>query len=60
MAQVKKIIDEIEKDVIDVTKTNLVHNNTLIVPSLNDSQLTYERGVEKKVRSLKRVFFMLI
>jgi adenylate cyclase len=53
MAQVKKIIDEIEKDVIDVTKTNLVHNNTLIVPSLNDSQLTYERGVEKKGKIIK-------
>lgn len=53
MAPVKKIIDEIEKDVIDVTKTNFVHNNSLFVPSLNDSQLTYERGIEKKGKIIK-------
>ncbi len=45
---VKGIIEEIEKDVIDVTKTNFDYNDTSVVPSLNDSGLTYERGTDKK------------
>ena len=45
---VKPIIDEIEKEVVDVTNTNFVHNDTSVVPSLNDSGLTYESGIEKK------------
>lgn len=50
---VKTILDEIEKDVIDVTKTNFVHNITSFVPSLTDNQLTYERGIEKKGKTIK-------
>jgi hypothetical protein len=50
---VKSILEEIERDVIDVIKTNFVHNGTLIVPSLSDGGLTYERGVEKKGKVIK-------
>ncbi len=50
---VKGIIEEIEKDVIDVTKTNFDYNDTSVVPNLNDSGLTYERGNDKKGKKIK-------
>ena len=50
---VKNIIAEIERDVIDVIKTNFVHNETTVVPNTNDSQLTYESGEEKKGKKIK-------
>lgn len=49
---VKTIIDEIEQDVADVSKTNFVYNNTSLVPNSEDSGLTYERGTEKKGKKL--------
>lgn len=49
----KSIIEEIERDVIDVTKTNFVHNDTSVVPSLNDCELTYERGSDKKGKKIE-------
>lgn len=50
---VKPIIDEIEKEVIDVTSTNFVYNDTSVVPSPNDSGLTYESGIEKKGKKIE-------
>ncbi|NME66501.1 adenylate/guanylate cyclase domain-containing protein [Flammeovirga aprica] len=50
---VKPIIDEIEKEVVDVTNTNFVHNDTSVVPSLKDSDLTYESGVDKKGKKIE-------
>lgn len=50
---VKGILEEIEEDVIDVTRTNFVHNDTSVVPNLNDSGLTYERGKDKKGKKIK-------
>ena len=44
---VKNILEEIERDVIDVTKTNFVHNDTRVVPNAGDCELTYERGKDK-------------
>lgn len=49
---VKTIIDEIEQDVEDVSKTNFVYNDTSLVPNSEDSGLTYERGTEKKGKKL--------
>lgn len=49
---VKTIIDEVEQDVADVSKTNFVYNDTLLVPNSEDSGLTYERGSEKKGKKL--------
>ena len=37
---VKPIIDEIEKEVIDVTSTNFVHNDTSVV----DDKISYSCG----------------
>lgn len=50
---VKNILEEIERDVIDVTKTNFVHNDTRVVPSATDSELTYESGKEKKGKRIE-------
>lgn len=50
---VKNILEEIERDVIDVTKTNFVHNDTRVVPSATDSELTYESGKEKKGKKIE-------
>jgi len=50
---VKKILEEIEFDVIDVTKTNFVHNDTRVVPSATDSELTYESGKDKKGKKIE-------
>ncbi len=50
---VKGIIEEIEKDVVDVTTTTFVHNLTSVVPGLNDSELTYERGKDKKGKKIE-------
>jgi adenylate cyclase len=49
---VKIIIDEIEQDVADVSKTTFVYNDTSLVPNSEDSGLTYERGAEKKGKKL--------
>lgn len=49
---VKGIIEEIEKEVLDVTKTNFVHSETKVVPNLNDSELTYEGGKDKKGKTI--------
>lgn len=45
---VNSIIEEIEKDILDVISTNFFYNNTIIVPNSLDNELTYERGYEKK------------
>lgn len=50
---VKTILEEIEKDVIDVVKTNFIYNNARAVPSPNDAELTYESGVEKKGKNIE-------
>lgn len=50
---IKDIIVEIEKEVIDVTKTNFIHNETTFVPGIEDGQLTYESGKEKKGKVIK-------
>lgn len=50
---VKNIIAEIEQDVIDVTKTTFVHNDTSVVPNLGDSELTYESGIAKKGKKIE-------
>jgi class 3 adenylate cyclase len=50
---VKNILEEIERDVLDVTKTNFVHNDTRVVPSATDSELTYESGKEKKGKKIE-------
>ena len=49
---VKPIIDEIEKEVIDVTKTTFVHNDTEVVPGISDAGLTYESGKDKKGKKI--------
>ena len=49
----KNILEEIERDVMDVTKTNFVHNDTRIVPNATDCELTYERGKEKKGKKIE-------
>ncbi len=49
---VKQIIEEIEKEVIDVTKTTFVHNVTEVVPGISDSGLTYESGKDKKGKKI--------
>jgi adenylate cyclase len=50
---VKNILEEIERDVIDVTKTNFVHNETRVVPNAGDWELTYERGKDKKGKKIE-------
>lgn len=50
---VKSIIDEIEKEVIDVSKTTFIHNPTNLVPNIEDSALTYESGDEKKGKKIE-------
>lgn len=50
---VKSILEEIEKDVIDVVKTDFVYNPTGVVPNLQDAELTYESGKAKKGKLLK-------
>ncbi len=49
---IKNIIQEIEGDVIDVTKTSFIHNETRVVPYAGDSELTYERGKDKKGKKI--------
>ena len=49
---VKTILEEIERDVIDVVNTNFIYNNTGVVPSSNDSALSYESGIEKKGKKI--------
>ena len=44
----KGIMNEIETDVIDVTKTRFTHEVTMVVPSAADGDLTYERAKDKK------------
>jgi adenylate cyclase len=50
---VKNILEEIERDVIDVTNTNFVHHDTRVVPSATDSELTYESGKVKKGKKIE-------
>lgn len=50
---VKPILTEIEQDVIDVINTKFVHYNTNLVPTSDDSGLSYERGTEKKGKLLE-------
>jgi adenylate cyclase len=50
---VKNILEEIERDVIDVTQTNFVHNDTRVVPNAGDWELTYERGKDKKGKKIE-------
>jgi adenylate cyclase len=49
---VKNVIEEIERDVIDVTKTDFVHIETNSVPNRHDVELTYESGKEKKGKKI--------
>jgi len=50
---IKNILEEIETDVVDVTKTNFVHNDTRVVPNAADGELTYERGKDKKGKKIE-------
>lgn len=50
---VKKILDEIEKEVEDVTKTSFEHVETSVVPGINDGGLTYENGIAKKGKKIE-------
>lgn len=50
---IKEILTEIETDVVDVTSTNFIYNNTNLVPNSIDSQLTYECDVEKKGKRIQ-------
>lgn len=50
---VKNIIEEIERDVIDVVNTSFVHADTRVVPSAMDAELTYERGKDKKGKKIE-------
>lgn len=50
---VKPIIEEIEKEVIDVTKTSFEYLDTSVVPGMSDSSLTYESGIAKRGKKLK-------
>ena len=47
MAVEEKII-EIETDILDVINTKFTYSNTKSVPNSENSNLTFERGVEKK------------
>ena len=53
MAVVKSIIEEIEKDVIDVINTDFVYYVTGVVPQRNDAQLTFESGIQKKGKVIR-------
>lgn len=53
MAVVEKIIEEIEKDVIDVINTEFTYYIANVVPQRNDPQLTFESGVQKKGKVIK-------
>jgi class 3 adenylate cyclase len=50
---VKKILDEIKKEVEDVTKTSFEHIDTSVVPGINDVGLTYEKGIAKKGKKIE-------
>jgi adenylate cyclase len=50
---IKNLIEEIESDVKDVVDTKFAHYVTNIVPSVEDSSLTFERGIEKKGKMLE-------
>jgi class 3 adenylate cyclase len=45
---VKNKIDEIETDVLDVINTKFTYSTTKLVPNSENSDLTFERDVEKK------------
>jgi len=49
---VKETIQEIDELVADVIKTGFVYNPTNLVPKIDDPQLTYESGAEKKGKSI--------
>tara|TARA_R110001599_G_scaffold280408_1_gene481611 strand:+ start:6652 stop:7647 length:996 start_codon:yes stop_codon:yes gene_type:complete len=50
---IKNLIEEIESDVKDVLETKFAHYIADTVPSVEDSSLTFERGVEKKGKVLE-------
>jgi adenylate cyclase len=50
--EIKDLIEEIEGDVVDVLATKLEYYNTTNVPRRSDPQLTFERNVEKKGKTL--------
>lgn len=50
---IKDLIEEINNDVIDVTKTGFEYTNTNGVPNRSDGQLTFERGVTKRGKILR-------
>ena len=50
---IKEIIGEIEKEVIDVTKTSFDNKDTNFVPNLQDGELTYESGKEKRGKRIQ-------
>lgn len=49
----KNLIEEIDSDVLDVTKTSFEHFDTGVVPSSDDGDLTYERAQAKKGKKIK-------
>lgn len=48
----KQLITEVEKDVDDILSTDFVYVNTLNVPSDSDAYLSYERGKDKKGKTI--------
>lgn len=50
---VKPIIDEIEKEVLDVTSTTFEYVDTSVVPGMSDTGLTYESGIAKKGKKIE-------
>lgn len=49
----KKIIEEIEQDIVDIVNTDFDYNDTTNVPNLEDTGLTYANGEAKKGKLLK-------
>lgn len=49
---IKDLINEIETDVVDVINTTFSYNDTYNVPNRSDTQLTFERGIEKKGKAM--------
>ncbi len=48
----KDILEEIDEDIKDIINTKFIYSNTNLVPSSEDNNLTFERGVEKKGKVL--------
>ncbi len=46
--KIEKLLEEINSDVIDVTRTDFEYGNTYGVPNRSNNQLTFERGITKR------------